>query len=359
MRSVELLGVEKRFGDVTALDGVDLLVEAGESMVVLGPSGCGKSTTLRLLAGLEDPTAGDVQLGGVSQLGRLPHERDVAIVFQNFALYPHLSAAQNIGMGLRHGLKLDKETVRARVHEVAKRMEIEDLLDRLPRAMSGGQRQRVSLARALAREAGLVLLDEPLSGLDAQLRAALRVEMAGLLRDTGATVLHVTHDQVDAMALADRVAVMREGRIEQVATPVEIYQVPNSVFVATFVGSPPMNLLEASISAGQIHVEGIGIIASARAADGGASVGFRPEHARFGQGEIGMRGAVRAVELAGNEWLVYIDIQGGTIAIRHRGVPPKPTEIVGVAVDLEECHLFDAAGERVDVELVATQKTCG
>ena len=251
MSEIELRSLSRSFGSVRAVDGVDLVVAHAESLVVLGPSGSGKSTLLRLIAGLETPDGGEVRIAGRDQRGLAPHRRDVGIVFQHYALYPHLPALANITLGLRKGLGLSKAEALARAHDVAARLEITELLDRLPRQLSGGQRQRVALARALARRAGTVLLDEPLSDLDAQLRLALRVEIAGVLRATGATTVHVTHDQLDAMAMADRIAVMRSGRIEQLGTPDELYQQPATEFVAGFIGSPPMNLLPAARTGGE------------------------------------------------------------------------------------------------------------
>ncbi len=225
MAAVGVHGVSKRFGPVQALNGIDLQVADGENVAVLGPSGSGKSTLLRVIAGLEQADAGQVMLGGVDQ-ARIPvHRRDVAIVFQHFALYPHLSCLDNITLGLRYGLKLSRAEAEQRARETAG-LRVEHLLDRKPRDMSGGQRQRIALARALARQSSVVLLDEPLSGLDAQLHSALRVEIATLLRLTGATGINVTHDQHDAMATADRVAVLDDGRIAQIGTPDELYAAP-------------------------------------------------------------------------------------------------------------------------------------
>ncbi|WP_081709991.1 ABC transporter ATP-binding protein [Arthrobacter sp. 35W] len=243
MTSVELAGIQKSFGSVKALDGINLAIHDGENFAILGPSGSGKSTLLRVIAGLEDADAGTVSFGGVPQSNVPPHLRDAAIVFQHFALYPHLSSLENITLGLRHGLGLPKQEAENRAREVASRMQVEHLLPRKPKEMSGGQRQRIALARALARRSGIVLLDEPLSGLDAQLHAVLRLEIASLLRSVGATGINVTHDQLDAMAMADRIAVINHGRIEQLGTPDELYAVPETLFVASFIGSPAMNLL--------------------------------------------------------------------------------------------------------------------
>ena len=246
MAAISLQNISKRFGQVTALDGVNLEIRDGESLAILGPSGSGKSSLLRIIAGLEDPDTGRVLLDGKDQDGVPAHERDISIVFQNFALYPHLTSMGNITLGLRHGLGLSRKDAEQRARETAARMRVEDLLDRRPKAMSGGQRQRIALARALARHAGVVLLDEPMSGLDAQLHISLRAEIHQLISQEGATGVTVTHDQQDAMSMADRIAVMDRGRIVQLGTPDELYDEPASAFVAGFIGAPPMNLLAAA-----------------------------------------------------------------------------------------------------------------
>lgn len=344
MRSIELRGVTKRFGDVTALSGVDLRVEAGESIVVLGPSGCGKSTLLRLIAGLEYPTGGEVRFDDESQAGIPPHGRDVGIVFQHFALYPHLSARENITLGLRHGLGLSKSEAGLRADTIAAKLEISDLLDRRPRDMSGGQRQRVALARALARMSGIVLLDEPLSGLDAQLRSVLRVEIAALIRSTGATVLHVTHDQQDAMAMADRVVVMRDGRVEQIGTPEEVYSRPAGLFVARFIGTPPMNLFELDTGHPPI-VTGSDL----PGLPSGVTLGVRPEDLRLGgKGGIRFEATVVATELNGADWTVYVSAGERMISARTTAPPPAIGREITLATDLAACHLFGPDGRRID-----------
>jgi multiple sugar transport system ATP-binding protein len=270
---IDVDGVSRVFGAVTALDGVSLAVEPGEIVALLGPSGSGKSTLLRIVAGLETPTAGDVRFDGVSQLGRPPHERDVSMVFQHFALYPHLSALDNLVLALRYGRGMPKRAALARANETLELLGIAALAGRKPGAMSGGQRQRVAIGRALATRARVVLLDEPMSGLDAQLRLALRVEIVRLLRRLGSTALFVTHDQSEATAIGDRVAVLADGRIEQVGAPDEIYDRPATRFVASFVGSPPMNICDGTYADGTLRGPGFAV-----AAPGGAvAVGVRPE----------------------------------------------------------------------------------
>jgi multiple sugar transport system ATP-binding protein len=242
-RSVAVRGLVKRFGSVTAVDGVDLASHEGEFLVLLGPSGCGKTTLLRMIAGLEQPTEGEILIGGEVVNGLPPRVRQIAMVFQSYALYPHLTVSRNIGFPLKaEGLPLATRT--ERIEWAAKLLGIEGLLDRRPRQLSGGERQRVALARALVREPSVFLLDEPLSNLDAKLRAAARDDLLEFQRRVGVTTIYVTHDQVEAMGMGDRIAVMNRGKVHQLGTPDQVYHDPADVFVATFLGSPPMNLLE-------------------------------------------------------------------------------------------------------------------
>lgn len=290
MPSISLQDISKSFGKVTALDGVNLEIRDGESLAILGPSGSGKSSLLRIIAGLEEPDTGRVLLDGVDQLGVPAHRRDISIVFQNFALYPHLSSLGNITLGLRHGLGLSKKEAEQRARATAVRMRVEDLLDRRPKAMSGGQRQRIALARALARHAGVVLLDEPMSGLDAQLHISLRAEIHQLISQEGATGVTVTHDQQDAMSIADRIAIMNRGRIIQLGTPDELYDEPASAFVAGFIGAPPMNLLATTpdqpgrlaSAFGRIRLPEGGPAGTDSGLGSDAKVGIRPEDVLLG-----------------------------------------------------------------------------
>ncbi|MCI0545551.1 MAG: ABC transporter ATP-binding protein [Actinobacteria bacterium] len=243
MAVVEVRDLRKQFGDVLAVDCVDLRSEEGEFLVLLGPSGCGKTTLLRMIAGLEQPTAGDILLGDESVVGLPPRARRVAMVFQSYALYPHMSVANNIAFPLKsHGVPAEERE--GKVRWAAELFGIERLLARRPRQLSGGERQRVALARALVREPSVFLLDEPLSNLDAKLRAAARDDLMEFQRNIGITTIYVTHDQVEAMGMGDRIAVMNEGRVRQLGTPEEVYHHPADVFVAQFIGSPPMNLLQ-------------------------------------------------------------------------------------------------------------------
>lgn len=345
MASIDLVGVRKRFDEVEAIAGLDLHVADGTSLAVLGPSGSGKSTLLRVIAGLETPDEGDVHLDGVPQ-GPVPaHRRPVAIVFQHFALYPHLSALENITLGLRYGRGLSKADAEARARKVAERLEIHDLLDRRPKAMSGGQRQRVALARAMSREAGVVLLDEPMSGLDAQLRLTLRIEIARLLRTTGATTVHVTHDQLDAMAMADRIAVMRDGRIEQLGDADDLYERPATAFVAGFVGSPAMNLLPVHRVEGG-HRCAFGLLPALDL--GEISLGVRPDQLSLSSARpLGAEATVVLVEAAGADRFVHLELDGAAVAVRcPSGTRPRVGTRVPLGCEPTQVHVFDTVDGR-------------
>lgn len=345
--AITLDRVVKRFGDVTAVDDISIEIAAGESLVVLGPSGSGKSTLLRTIAGLEESDSGDITIGGAPQSGLPPHQRDVAIVFQHFALYPHLTALDNITLGLRHGLKLGKAESLRRARDVAERMDITALLGRRPREMSGGQRQRVALARALARQARVVLLDEPLSGLDAQLRLSLRAEIAALLRETGATSIHVTHDQNDAMAMADRIAVFNKGRIEQLGTPQDLYRRPMSTFVAGFIGSPAMNLVTGETKGNYTDTP----FGTVRCRTGVSSLvfGVRPEQLIVGAShDWGFNALVTVVEHEGPSKIVHLDLIGQPIRARvHPDLPVTVDTVVRVGCAGRDLHVFDGETGRV------------
>jgi ABC-type sugar transport system ATPase subunit len=265
------------------------------------------------------------------------------MVFQNFALYPHLSARQNMKLGLRHGLKLSRAEAEARVAEVAKSLEITDLLDRRPGKISGGQRQRVALGRALARQAEVVLLDEPWSGLDAQLKQDLRLEIRTILRSLGTTAIFVTHDQLDAMAIGDRIAVMRAGKIVQIGTPEEIYEHPASTFVAKFVGSPPMNLIPAAVVEGRLQSPAQAPLPVQGVPDGEVWVGVRPERLLpEGSGEYRLRGQVIAAELSAGEWIVHLRVGGQVVAVRaDLPARPQPESPMDVAASRAAIRLFD------------------
>jgi multiple sugar transport system ATP-binding protein len=353
---IEVDRVSRIFEAVRALDAVSLSVEPGEIVALLGPSGSGKSTLLRICAGLESPTAGDLRFGGVSQLGVAPHQRDVSMVFQHFALYPHLTALDNLVLALRHGRGMPKSAARARARETLELLSIGDLAGRRPGRMSGGQRQRVAIGRALATRAKVVLLDEPMSGLDAKLRVDLRVEIVGLLRALGSTSLFVTHDQAEAMAVGDRVAVLNRGRLEQIGTPDEIYDRPATRFVATFVGGPPMNVCEGTWVDTMLQGQGFAVAAPV----GSAAVGVRPEHLRLagsdgtddhhtapgkGDGTFRIGGEVVVLERLGADRSVYVRTAAGTLAVRvEADTPARPGGLVTLVAPCESLIFFDEDG---------------
>ena len=276
MATLELQNVKKSFGSTEVIHGVDVQIANGEFIVIVGPSGCGKSTLLRMVAGLETVTSGDVLIDGEIVNEKEPMDRDIAMVFQNYALYPHMSVRQNMGYGLKIA-GLAKEQIEAKVVEAAKLLELEDLLDRKPRQLSGGQRQRVAMGRAIVREPAVFLFDEPLSNLDAKLRVQMRLEIRELQSKLGVTALYVTHDQVEAMTMADRMIVMNEGVAEQIGTPLEVYETPRTLFAAQFIGSPAMNLLDATITDGKIMFRDA-VIGKTAVRDGEVKLGIRPEH---------------------------------------------------------------------------------
>ncbi|PXY18832.1 ABC transporter ATP-binding protein [Prauserella muralis] len=348
MSRIRLQGLTRRFGAVTAVDDMGLDIADGEFLVLLGPSGCGKSTLLRMIAGLLPPTEGRLWLGDTDITHLPPQRRDVAMVFQSYALYPHLSVASNIGFPLRTR-KRPRAEIRAKVAEVAATLDLTGLLDRKPRELSGGQRQRVALGRALVRDPGAFLMDEPLSNLDAKLRAGTRAEIAELHRRLRTTTVYVTHDQVEAMTMATRIALLNEGRLEQLGTPSEVYDAPASVFAATFLGSPAMNVVDATVRSvdGVLRAEAEGLLLSlgieADIPDRPVRLGVRPEHLTLTPaGKQGIRAVVTAVENLGSEEVAQC--RAGHTAVSVRG--PRPLgvtsgEAVTLAARPDRLHLFD------------------
>ena len=369
MAAISLRNVQKTYGGgakaVAVIHGVNVDIADGEFIAIVGPSGCGKSTLLRMVAGLEEITGGEIDIGGrvVNQLE--PAERDIAMVFQNYALYPHMSVFDNMAYGLKIA-KLAKAQIEERVHKAAKILELGGLLHRKPRELSGGQRQRVAMGRAIVRQPQVFLFDEPLSNLDAKLRAATRLEIQKLHAELGVTSLFVTHDQVEAMTLGQRLLVMNAGRIEQIGTPEQVYGTPASTFVAGFIGSPPMNLLAGQADGSRFHVTGGTGDAAGGAATltlpaaapraGPLTLGVRPEHADVAEsGEGGQVGAdwplqVEMLELLGAERLVYGHLGGAafTLRIDSTRTPPRTGRAVGLQVRPEHLHWFDTStGQRV------------
>jgi ABC-type sugar transport system ATPase subunit len=329
---LELVAVRKAFGEVEVLRGLDLEAREGELLVVLGPSGSGKSTTLRIAAGLEEPTAGSVRIGARDVTRVPPSQRNVAMVFQTYALFPHLDAARNIGFGLR-ARGMGRDEVESRVRAAAELTGIAELLHRRPHELSGGERQAVALARAFARDPDVFLLDEPLSNLDAQLRTKTRAELKALHAELGRTMVYVTHDQVEALTLGDRIAVLERGVVAQVGTPDDIYRRPVDRFVASFVGSPQMNFLSPE-AAGRLGLGGDG------------DVGVRPEHVRLGEGEA--EAEVAIVEPAGSEALVHVDLDRQRLVARVRPEElPEVGQRVRVAIRPQDVHRFDSEGKRL------------
>ena len=352
MASISLRNVVKRYGHGPkanpVIHGVSAEIGDGEFVVIVGPSGCGKSTLLRMVAGLEEITAGEIAIGGrvVNQME--PSERDIAMVFQNYALYPHMSVFDNMAYGLKIA-KLPPEQIKARVAKAAQILELSALLDRKPRQLSGGQRQRVAMGRAIVREPAVFLFDEPLSNLDAKLRAQTRLEIQKLHRELGITSLFVTHDQVEAMTLAQRMMVMNAGRMEQFGTPEEVYQRPQTTFVAGFIGSPPMNLLRGHADGTRFSVGGQTLpLPQPAPRQGELILGLRPEHAVWGTGQWGL--VVDVVETLGAERLVYCRLGESLFTVRIDGMLPAPAagSRVPLGITAERLHWFDAAsGQRL------------
>jgi multiple sugar transport system ATP-binding protein len=361
--TVELEAVRKEYdGGVVAVHGVDLTVQAGELVVLVGPSGCGKSTTLRMVAGLETITSGRLSIGGRVVNDVPPSERDIAMVFQSYALYPHMTVRENMGFALKLRKRPARE-IDAKVNEAAATLGLTPYIDRQPRQLSGGQRQRVAIGRAIVREPSVFLFDEPLSNLDAALRAEMRRELAELHNRLGATMLYVTHDQIEAMTLGDRIVVMHQGRVRQVDTPERVYQRPADTFVAGFLGSPPMNLMAGVLSrdgdAAIVHpdvapaltIPAPSLSVLERLPTSGAVVlGVRPEHLRTSAAtgsppdSNGFDATVELAEALGHEQLLHLRVEGVPLTVRGApGVRPAVGSTVRVHVDPTHVHLFDAA----------------
>ncbi|MCG6934120.1 MAG: sn-glycerol-3-phosphate ABC transporter ATP-binding protein UgpC [Gallionella sp.] len=354
--------VGKTFGKTAAVSNVALDIHDGEFAVFVGPSGCGKSTLLRLIAGLEDVSSGSIAFDGQDVTEQAPSERGVAMVFQSYALYPHMNVYDNMAFGLKlaqsnNTNKTDRQGMDQRVRETARILQIEHLLARKPRELSGGQRQRVAIGRAIVRQPRVFLFDEPLSNLDAALRVQMRIELKRLHRELGTTMIYVTHDQVEAMTLADRIVVLNEGRVEQIGAPLELYHHPRNLFVAGFIGSPKMNFMSAIVTAcdaQQVTLDlGIGrpiIAAVADTADlkTGAKVtlGLRPEHLTDTSGEGQLEGEVIALEHLGSETYAYLACGNGEPLVIKSAADTaiKVGQRVSVAVPPQKCYLFDETG---------------
>jgi multiple sugar transport system ATP-binding protein len=348
MSFLQLKSVEKNFGPVKVIKGIDLDIKKGEFVVFVGPSGCGKSTLLRLIAGLESLDAGAMHLDGRDITSLPSSKRDLAMVFQSYALYPHMSVYDNMSFALTLA-KADKAVIDEKVKRAAKILNLEPYLDRQPKDLSGGQRQRVAIGRAIVRAPKVFLFDEPLSNLDAALRGQTRVEIAKLHRDLGATTVYVTHDQVEAMTLADRVVVLREGKIEQVGTPLELYDKPANQFVAQFIGTPQMNVLACATVPQMANAFAVPIPIN-------GFIGLRPESIVLtGPGAGQLNAKVDLVEALGAETLIYVTTEHGAqlVARQNTRADVKAGDEVGVAIDTRTAHLFDAQGRIAHTGAVA------
>ncbi|HIO00705.1 MAG TPA: ABC transporter ATP-binding protein [Alphaproteobacteria bacterium] len=364
MAEVILRSLVKRFGSVPAVDNVSLQIPDGEFLVLLGPSGCGKSTILRLIAGLEDATSGEIVIDGDLVNFVDPTRRNLAMVFQNYALYPHMTVYKNVAFPLETA-KMSRDSVKEAVSRVADMLEITEFLQRLPEQLSGGQRQRVALARAIVRQPKVFLMDEPLSNLDAKLRLQTRIELMSLHERLGITTLYVTHDQVEAMTMGQRIAVLHEGKLQQLGTPAEVYDVPANKFVATFMGAPPMNLIDGELQNNgtewvftrsdyrfvidrvQMNI-GEEVLSSSK---GTVSLGVRPEDMRLASSKSeGIPGVIRFLEPIGSDLFVTIDVDPHSLQVR---LPPK-TQVatgdkVGIEFDYPKAHIFNVDEENLQL----------
>jgi multiple sugar transport system ATP-binding protein len=343
MADVEFNEVAKRYGDVSVIEHLNLHINDHELMVLVGPSGCGKSTALRMIAGLEEVTGGTVSIGGRVVNNLAPKDRDIAMVFQSYALYPHMTVRENLAFGLRmRGVARDESD--RRVGAAAEILGITHVLERKPRELSGGQRQRVAVGRAIVRQPAVFLFDEPLSNLDAKLRVQTRAEITKLQQQLGTTSVYVTHDQIEAMTMGHRISVMRDGKIQQVGTPRDVYERPANVFVAQFIGTPPMNLLRATAEDGALRTSSF-TLPLKRAVSGDVIIGIRPELlTRNDSGPI--RATVDLVEPIGHESIVYATAGSEKlVSIFDPNDAPRTGETVSLAVDADRVHLFDAESE--------------
>ena len=348
MASVAIDRVLKQYGAASVIHGVSVDIEDGEFVTLVGPSGCGKSTLLRMLAGLEDISGGEIRIDGRVVNEVAPKERDIAMVFQSYALYPHMTVRENMGFALKLQGR-DKAAIDKLVSEAAGILALEPLLERLPKQLSGGQRQRVAMGRAIVRHPKVFLFDEPLSNLDAKLRVTMRSEIKELHQRLGTTIVYVTHDQIEAMTMADKIVVMRAGRIEQIGKPLDLYDRPDNTFVATFIGSPAMNLFEGGVGDGGFRIEG-GVTLPVPALVGRSDArtyGIRPED--LDVSEAGIPATVLTVEPTGAE--THLSVRIGTqtaVIVLHRRVDLKPDQQIHLSPKSEKIHLFSAEGIRLN-----------
>ncbi len=352
MAEITLNNVSKSFGTVNVINGISLTVGSGELVVFLGPSGSGKSTLLRMIAGLETIDSGSLTIGGTESQGLAPGQRNVAMVFQNYALYPHMTVRDNMAFGLKN-IRLPAAEIDRRVNDSARILEMDALLDRRPSQLSGGQRQRVAIGRAIVKEPAAFLFDEPLSNLDAALRVRTRVELAELHQRMQSTMIYVTHDQTEAMTLADRIVILNNCRIEQIGSPMEVYTYPASRFVAGFIGSPAMNFLKTEMSGrGESAVATLGdgsrIAMNIAVPEAGRyELGIRPEAVRVTSGDGDSAGVAKVVEHLGDRTLIYLHLSDGAAITAQDGgrSQVKPGDTVRLEFDTSQLHLFDEAGK--------------
>ena len=333
MGRIQLKDVQKTFGNVEVIPPLNREIEDGEFVVFVGPSGCGKSTLLRLIAGLEDTTSGNIEIDDIDAKDLPPAKRSLAMVFQSYALYPHMSVRKNIAFPMKMA-KIDLETQNTKVEAAAKSLNLTDYLDRKPGQLSGGQRQRVAIGRAIVREPAAFLFDEPLSNLDAALRVGMRLEIMDLHKKLETTMIYVTHDQVEAMTMADKIVVLQDGRIEQVGSPLELYHTPKNKFVAGFIGSPKMNLIE-GIEAKKLNA---------------STIGIRPEHIKMSKTEGLWKGTVGVAEHLGSDTFIHIHNTGllEMMTVRISGdVQVKHGEAIYLTPEKNKIHCFDAVGDRI------------
>ncbi len=349
MANLVLKNITKKFGKIVAVNNFNLKVNDGEFVTLVGPSGCGKSTVLNIIAGLEEPTEGEIYINNILLNNTPPSKRDIAMVFQSYALYPHMSVRENIGFSLKIR-KFDKRKIQKRVLETADFLDIGNLLNRKPGELSGGQRQRVALGRAIIREPKLFLLDEPLSNLDAKLRAQMRADLKILFSDLKGSVIYVTHDQLEAMTMSDRVVVMNDGVIQQVGSSNEVYNHPNNLYVAGFIGSPIMNFINVKIEKGVIYSDGTKMVLTKQMLDKIAAYGYRkeyilgirPENINISKGESEIRFEVQVVEDIGAEYIVHLKNGKNRICLlSEKDINPKKGDILNLQFDINKTHLFD------------------
>ncbi len=349
MGAIRLEAVEKWFGEAQVIKGVDLEIADGEFVIFVGPSGCGKSTLLRLISGLEEISRGRLTIDGRDVTAEPPSARGLTMVFQSYALYPHMTVRENMGFALKTA-GAPKREIAEKVERAAQVLKLEPLLERKPKDLSGGQRQRVAIGRSIVREPAAFLFDEPLSNLDAALRVEMRFEIAKLHQALDATMVYVTHDQIEAMTLADRIVVLQAGIIEQVGTPRELYERPGNLFVAQFIGSPKMNVLPATASDGSFRLQGQGTgrLPQGVAPDRVVSLGIRPEHIALAEpGEAHCAGTVDVSEYLGADVMLFVNCgEFGVLTVRHVGdIVVRPSDRVGLRFDEEKLHFFDGAGQ--------------